>query len=243
MGFNVAGHDVPVGLHVYHDQERGPASLGDERGLALFQVLLPAFKAGAHAWLTLARSRESLLRVLDEITEGVAIFDATGTTLLHRSGALGRLLAAEPERTRLETALSRIAGSVGALRNRRGASERREFVAATASAVELRTTVAAYRMRASLLEAALLGPAAAVAVLVERVTATTLSPAAICRRYGLTPREFDVAQLMARGLPNKELARVLKISPHTARRHTEQVLRKLGLHTRSAVASALVGID
>jgi len=59
------------------------------------------------------------------------------------------------------------------------------------------------------------------------------------RDYGLTPREAEVALLLAQGLANASIARRLDISPHTARHHTQRVLGKLGVHSRAAAAARL----
>lgn len=59
--------------------------------------------------------------------------------------------------------------------------------------------------------------------------------------FGLTCREADVARLLARGERNARIAALLDISPHTARRHTEAVMLKLGVHSRAAVGPALRG--
>jgi len=59
--------------------------------------------------------------------------------------------------------------------------------------------------------------------------------------YGLTTREVEVAQLLAQGLANADVARRLGISPHTARHHTQRVLVKLGVHSRAAAAARLRG--
>ena len=55
----------------------------------------------------------------------------------------------------------------------------------------------------------------------------------------LTPREREVALLIAAGLTNTELARRLYISPRTAAVHVSSILRKLGLSSRTDVASAV----
>jgi DNA-binding NarL/FixJ family response regulator len=49
----------------------------------------------------------------------------------------------------------------------------------------------------------------------------------------LTPRERDVLQLMAQGLPNKQIAARLSISTHTAKFHVASVLAKLGAASRT----------
>lgn len=57
--------------------------------------------------------------------------------------------------------------------------------------------------------------------------------------YGMTPREVEVALLLATGLSNNALARQLGISPHTARHHTQRVLGKLGVHSRAEAGARL----
>ena len=49
----------------------------------------------------------------------------------------------------------------------------------------------------------------------------------------LTPRETEVLELLAEGLNNDEIAARLVISPHTVARHRENLMRKLGLHSKS----------
>jgi DNA-binding NarL/FixJ family response regulator len=55
----------------------------------------------------------------------------------------------------------------------------------------------------------------------------------------LTPREREVAALIAVGLTNVDLARRLYISPRTAAVHVSSILRKLGVTSRTEVAGAL----
>ena len=60
-------------------------------------------------------------------------------------------------------------------------------------------------------------------------------------RFGFTRKEASVAILIAEGLSNEDVAGELSISPHTARHHTERVLAKLSLRSRSRVKAALMG--
>jgi DNA-binding CsgD family transcriptional regulator len=53
----------------------------------------------------------------------------------------------------------------------------------------------------------------------------------------LTRRERQVADLIAQGLPNKEIAARLVISQRTAESHVEHILTKLGLANRAQVAA------
>lgn len=53
---------------------------------------------------------------------------------------------------------------------------------------------------------------------------------------GLTARESEVLALLARGLPNKGIARELGISPKTVGNHVERVYSKLGVSNRAGAA-------
>jgi len=52
----------------------------------------------------------------------------------------------------------------------------------------------------------------------------------------LTRREHEVAQLLTRGLTNRQIAEKLVIAERTAEHHVEQIRYKLGFHTRSQIA-------
>jgi pimeloyl-ACP methyl ester carboxylesterase/DNA-binding CsgD family transcriptional regulator len=54
----------------------------------------------------------------------------------------------------------------------------------------------------------------------------------------LSKREREVLRLVAEGLGDVEIAERLVLSPHTVHRHVANILRKLGLHSRSAAAVA-----
>ncbi|MGQ4596409.1 protein kinase domain-containing protein [Nocardia sp. R6R-6] len=53
----------------------------------------------------------------------------------------------------------------------------------------------------------------------------------------LTKREREVAELVAEGLTNREIATRLVISPRTAQGHVERVLTKLGFNSRAQIAA------
>jgi len=55
----------------------------------------------------------------------------------------------------------------------------------------------------------------------------------------LTPRECDVAALIAKGYTNKAIAAELVLSPHTVGGHVERLFNKLGISTRAQVATWL----
>ncbi|GIE99813.1 hypothetical protein Ari01nite_72780 [Paractinoplanes rishiriensis] len=66
------------------------------------------------------------------------------------------------------------------------------------------------------------------------------APPAVTGPAALTPREREVAVLISDGLTNTELARRLYISPKTAAVHVSNILRKLGVSSRTEVGN-LVG--
>jgi DNA-binding CsgD family transcriptional regulator len=58
----------------------------------------------------------------------------------------------------------------------------------------------------------------------------------------LTPREREVAALVAEGRSNREIATALVVSERTAENHVQAILRKLGLANRSQVAVHMSGV-
>src|SRR5439155_10513316 len=52
------------------------------------------------------------------------------------------------------------------------------------------------------------------------------------RRYGLTPREFEVISAVVAGYANKEIAQHFKISEDTVKHHLSNIFDKLGVSTR-----------
>lgn len=59
---------------------------------------------------------------------------------------------------------------------------------------------------------------------------------------GLTAREAEVLGWVARGKTNGEIARLLFISPHTVRKHVENIFEKLNVRTRTAAAACARGV-
>jgi two-component system nitrate/nitrite response regulator NarL len=57
---------------------------------------------------------------------------------------------------------------------------------------------------------------------------------------GLTPRQYEVLVLLARGHPMKTVGRYLNISVATAKAHTEMLYQRLDVHNRNAAVYAAV---
>jgi ATP/maltotriose-dependent transcriptional regulator MalT len=68
---------------------------------------------------------------------------------------------------------------------------------------------------------------------VDRLMGATDSPAA----GGLSPREREVLQLVARGRTNRDIAAELVISERTVDRHVSNIFSKLGVSSRSAATA------
>jgi DNA-binding NarL/FixJ family response regulator len=72
---------------------------------------------------------------------------------------------------------------------------------------------------------------------VIRVEAIQLAPEQTV--VSLTPRQVQVADLLQDGLRNSQIGDKLGISPHTVRRHVEEILRRLGVANRTQAAADL----
>jgi len=60
------------------------------------------------------------------------------------------------------------------------------------------------------------------------------------RAERLTPRETEILQLMADGVPSEDIAKRLGVSPYTLRTHVQNILTKLGVHSKlEALAFAI----
>lgn len=58
-----------------------------------------------------------------------------------------------------------------------------------------------------------------------------------------TPTERMLAPYLARGLPNKQIALIVRRAEGTLRVHVNHILRKAGVKTRAALVGRLYGID
>ncbi|HET6618134.1 MAG TPA: helix-turn-helix transcriptional regulator [Gemmatimonadota bacterium] len=219
-------------LGILRDKYQDPPF--DARSRAIMRFLHPAFRAGIHTYLRLATDRALLAAVLDAGGKRLLLCDAQGRPV-QASADLERTLAADPERTAIEKCMERMARSTAGLRGnghdaKRGVGETGEQVIATVRG--------RYRICATLAGEASPGPAG-VLVLLEPLFREPLPDAELRERFGLTGQEVKVARRIAEGSSNEELAQQLEISRHTARRHTERVLDKLGIASRAQVAERI----
>ena len=198
----------------------------DDKALAMLRLLQPALAVGIEMRQRFAKRRAEFLSVLDAMREGLMLVDAT-SRVLHETPAIARILSDEWERDRVRSAMLACARSLNAARRACGS--------------ELRTAQHRYRIRGCYAGEELAG-SSTVLVAIERVGPVPApDDTALKLRFGLTPREIQVTRLLAAGRRNDDVAASLQISPHTARRHTERVLAKLGASSRAAVGALLRG--
>lgn len=69
------------------------------------------------------------------------------------------------------------------------------------------------------------------------VTAPTITPEPTVVGSQITPRQREIAQLVAQGLSNRSIAETLVLSPRTVEGHVENILSKLGFTARAQIAA------
>lgn len=80
------------------------------------------------------------------------------------------------------------------------------------------------------------------AAYVDRTAALLAHLGGTGRSAVLSARELEVAQLVAEGLTNRQIAERLVISERTAQNHVQHILTKLGFSTRSQIAAWTAGV-
>jgi DNA-binding CsgD family transcriptional regulator len=200
----------------------------------VMRALVPSLRAGLATLDHLHAHRAAL----DHVEEPIAAFTLDGRELF-RNAALVALVAAEPESDALLATVRRAAADA---RSRYLPSLR--LAPASPFAPErfkVRTRRAQYAVRATVVEPGSFHADESVLATVQVHAAPSLLHADALRdRFGLTPREVDVALLVAEGCSNPEIAERLFLSLHTVKRHVEQVLAKLNVTSRAAVHARLL---
>lgn len=229
------GATGPIASLQFFHERPGGRQFG-ERELALLRLLFPAFRAGAETHLRWRRHRDGLLSALDGLHQAVLVFDRAGTPL-HQTPTLTAALQEDPAPEVLREALH---GAMQSVRRMAAARVSRGDASAAGCTRDVQTAHARYRVRGCLFGEAVAGASTVILTTLERATPKARSEAELRELFGLTRAEVRAAMLLALGRSNEEVARELVISPHTARRHTERVLRKLGVHSRSEVGARLL---
>lgn len=210
---------------------------GDDR-LTLLRLLLPVFRAGVVALRSFERSRGALVDQFAASSTPILVFDRRGT-LLYRNESAGALLEGG-DATELEAEAARLAVRVTELREPPRKS--RSGPPRLLDEPVIRTAGEQHRLSTTSVPAGSFHRDGVAVVRVERLTPALPAPGLIQRRLGLTPRQAEVARLIARGRTSAEIAEELGISVHTVRRHTEAILSRLELRSRSGVAARLMSV-
>jgi DNA-binding CsgD family transcriptional regulator len=82
------------------------------------------------------------------------------------------------------------------------------------------------------------GSAGPVAVTIGPAKSSQIAPI-IVEAYGLTAREQQITQAVARGMANQDIAAALHLSPHTVRDHLKAIFGKLDVGTRGELTAKL----
>lgn len=78
-------------------------------------------------------------------------------------------------------------------------------------------------------------------VMLEQVAEREVVNASGRERFGLTDREWEVAQVLTQGLTNKEIGNALGITEPTVKAHIKHIMEKMKCTTRTAIVSCLAG--
>jgi DNA-binding CsgD family transcriptional regulator len=164
-----------------------------------------------------------LLAVLDAGGVAAAVLDARGTVRFASRSAAGLLGDASGAAPAWSAVRAAVAGATAQAAE--GEPPRTCEIGIGGESYRLAFTVLAA-------DAADVAPSTVVVIVRAAGAAPAAPPLARARLSG---RQAQVADLLARGLTNTDIAAALRISPHTARHHTEHVFEKLGLRTRAAL--------
>jgi len=227
------GLPLPAVLGFTYDDDRiGARQL--PRSKRMLRLLVPAFCAGVGTYVRLIGQKAAMASVLDSISVGATIVDVDGT-VIDENQAMRTLMAVDSERNHVRAVVRQVSLGVANIVARRKSPD----WARQSEVMEVRTASNRYRIKATFAWGGLLHHRDAVLALAEAIPSRSLQPAQLESQFGMTKREVETAQLIARGHSNREIAAALGISTNTARRHSERVLSKMDVHSRAAVAARL----
>jgi DNA-binding CsgD family transcriptional regulator len=179
---------------------------------------------------------QAIVAALEVVDAGICVTDSYGR-LLHQNAALRKQLA---EGTlALEQAMVDVRQAAVARLGSRCDNGAGHVPHDARVSIQVRTEATQYEIEAI----AIVRPCASeerfIVTIVRERRLRRMTAGSLRAAYELTARETRVAVLLAGGVRTREIADALGISVHTARRHAESVLRKLGVHSRSEVARRL----
>jgi DNA-binding CsgD family transcriptional regulator len=200
----------------------------------LLGLMLEPLRAALRVDLGAIDPMTDLSSLIDVCGQALALFSLDGRRVKQNPVML-RVLAQDPERDAVQRQIREVARSVLATLAHGRRVGGKSSAQAEGTRREVATSQAAYRLRGNPVGRNNLGHGTAILVSLDRVAFQIPAPDSLRARYGLTVRELHVASLLMHRLTNAEIARMLSISPHTARHHTENVLAKLAVRSREAL--------
>jgi DNA-binding CsgD family transcriptional regulator len=177
------------------------------------------------------KTRRALGAILDRLPQPLALLTTAGR-VLHQNRALVQAAAREPG-DGLMTCVRRVAHSVAAKQVRLERSP--------AATTDMSASHGQWHVVGCRLDWEWSGEDATILVSLLPLASDAVTCETLRSSHGLTLREVDVLRLLRRRRSNAEISRTLAISEHTARHHTESVLSKLGLHSRTQIDELFSG--
>lgn len=228
-------HPLPVaGLHFWHG--RDTTRRFGSRELALVRMVYPAMRTGIETQIRWGRHRLDLIQTLDCLEHPTAVFDAAGR-LLHFTPAFQALVDEDPEKERLEGAVAAAARRIRVLGEDPRAAAACQLDCSSAG---VRTNFATYRLTATTHRSPLSHSASLTLVALRRTTPVMRTQEDLRATYSLTAAEARVAVHLVSSRSSAEIARDLCVTVHTVRRHTEKILLKAGVRSRTELATRLL---
>lgn len=203
------------------------AGPGAGPGRTMLAFLQPALAASVRTWQRAGHVAIEVATTVDGLGTAAWLYDEAGR-LVHESAGALRSSRAPAEGAALRAAAGDLAAAM--LQGRRGRTPVSPSRAVTAGGRPARLVATALRPD---------GPWAPAVLVHVEPAGEAVSAEAVQEQFGLTRQQARVALLLAARRSTAEIAEALSISPHTVRRHTEQVLARLGVARRDEVQVAL----
>lgn len=233
---DVPGTPLGAAVFNYFENESKADAQAEERKQIL-QLLVPSFQAGVNAYVAMRRQRDTLISFGEVSHVALALFNLPGRTL-HQSAAFRQLISRDPEGPRLRAEVARLAANLTA------SLSGKNPLAQVDHAIRSRLTTRSGSYGLSAMSFAdLFGNALTIGVVIEDLSPPRFDAQRLASEYHLTRRELQTAALLQRRMPAKEIATALGVSVNTARRHTEHLFAKLGVHSRRAAWERLSGVS
>lgn len=231
------GAPMPAVLgFVFEDEHAAQKRL--ERNKQMLGLVVPAFIAGVASYVRMAGVRNGLASLVDSLAVGATIVAIDGR-VLDENQAMKKLVEVDPEQAQIRATVKQISLGIANIVARGKPAD----WAKQSRAVEVRTALAKYRISATFVPDGFLNTQGTVVAFTERLASPSFDSQALASRFGLTKREIQTVQFVTRGYSTRQIATAMGISFNTARRHTEHVLLKLNVHSRSAIGARLAGVS